>query len=221
MANEKLSKELILKVYNVAAAAYVTVARTTSWNMEVNKETVEVTSFDSSGWREFLVDLKGFTMSADGIILRTTTAGFRNYEQLLTDLIDSDSTIIMQLVDPAMYTSATDGTSFAHEVGAIYLTSLPISGSLGDKQTYSMTAQGTGKLTLVRAKYDTPVEAKAAADDASFDLGDFNEGSSDEILLGDVVFVEDNVSGSVNGYYSRSVDQTPSTFADAWTVFSI
>ncbi len=221
MANEKLSKELILKVYNVAAAAYVTVARTTAYTMEVNKETVEVTSFDSSGWRDFLVDLKDFAMSAEGIILRTTTAGFRNYEQLLTDLIGSDSTIIMQLIDPAVYTSATDGTSFAHEVGAVFLTSLPISGSLGDKQTYSMTAQGTGALTLVRAKYDTPVEALAAANDASFDLGDFNEGSSDEILLGDVVFVEDNVSGSVNGYYSRSSDTTPAAFANAWTAYTI
>ena len=206
MANELLAKELILKIYNVAAAAYVTVARSTSYSMEVNKETVEVTSFDSSGWKEFLVDLKDWTLSADGIVLRTTEAGSRNYEDLLTDLIGSDATMIMQLVNPAMYTDTTDGATYAHEVGNVHLTSMPLTGAIGDKQTYSMTAQGTGELTHVEAKYDTQAEAFAA------------EASWAEL---DVIFVEDDVSGSNNGYYVRSSDASPANFAAAWTGYTV
>lgn len=206
MANEKLSKELIFKIWDTVSGGYKTVGRLTGYSLEVNKETIDVTSFDSAGWKEFLVDLKDWSVSGDGLILRTTEAGTENYEQLLTRLIGSDAIMIIQLVNPAMYTDATDGTLYAHEVGAIHLTGLPLTGSLGDKQTYSMTGQGTGALTLVLAKYDTEAEAYSA--EASY--------SEDE-----VIFVEDNVSTTVNGYYSRSSDGTPASFAAAWTAFSI
>jgi TP901-1 family phage major tail protein len=200
-----LSKDLILKIYNVAAAGYVTVARCTSYTMEVEKETVDVTSFDSGSWRSFLVDLKSFSFSADGLVIRTAESGKRTYEELLTDMIGSDATIIVQIVNPAMYTDATDGATYAHEVGNCYITSLPLTGAVGDKQTYSLTLQGTGTLTHVVAKYDTEAEAFTA------------EASWAELQ---VIFVEDNVDGSDDGYYVRTADGSPGNFAEAWTDYT-
>jgi TP901-1 family phage major tail protein len=205
MAGELLSKDLILKIYNVAAAGYVTVARSTSYTMEVDKETVDITSFDGAGWKEFLVDLKGFTMSADGIVIRTAESGKRTYEQLLTDMIGSDATMIVQLVNPAMYTDATDGATYSHEIGNCHITSLPLTGAVGDKQTYSLTLQGTGTLTHVVAKYDTEAEAFAA------------EAIWAELQ---VIFVEDNVDGSDDGYYVRTADGSPGNFGEAWTDYT-
>jgi TP901-1 family phage major tail protein len=221
MAGELLSKDLILKIYNVAAAGYVTVARCTSYTMEVEKETVDVTSFDSGGWRSFLVDLKSFSFSADGLVIRSAESGKRTYEELLTDMIGSDATIIVQLVNPAIYTDATDGELYGHEIGNCYITSLPLTGAVGDKQTYSLTLQGTGTLTHVTAKFDTQAEATTAAQDNSFTLGQYPTAAS-EILENDVVFVEDDVDGSNNGYYYRNDTAFGSVtvFADAWVAYT-
>jgi predicted secreted protein len=206
MANEKLAKELIIKVFDSISGAWETVARTTSYSFEVNKETVDITSFDSNGWKEFLVDLKEFNLSGDGIVVRTAQAGFVNYEELLTSLINSDTALAVQFINPAVYTSATDGTSFAHEVVKAFLTSLPVAGSLGDKQTYSFTMSGTGAVTLVKAKYDSEAEAFAA--EAAFSTGD-------------VILVTGNIAAGVTGYYERSANGSPASFADAWTAYTI
>ena len=205
MANELLSKELIFKLWDSTAGSYKTVARSTGYNMEINKETIEVTSFDAAGWREYLVDLKDWGISADGIVLRTVESDKENYEELLTSLIGTDTTLVIQMINPAAYTDATDGTLYSHEVGNIFLTSLPLTGSLGDKQTYSMTGQGSGKLTQVLAKYDTEAEAYAAR--ASF--------AEDDVIL-----VVDNIAAGVNGYYDRTA-AAGTNFADSWTAYTI
>jgi predicted secreted protein len=206
MANEKLSKELIIKVFDSVSGAWETVARTTSYSFEVNKETVDITSFDSNGWKEFLVDLKDFNLSGDGIVLRTTEAGKVNYEELLTSLIGSDTSLAVQLIDPAAYTDAADGTQYAHEIVKAFLTGLPLSGSLGDKQTYSFTMSGTGQVTLVAAKYNSEAEAFGA--EASYSEGE-------------VILVTDNIATGVTGYYERTSDASPASFAAAWSVYTI
>lgn len=130
MANELLAKTAVLKLDGVA------IGKLTGWSLEVNKETVDITSFDSAGWKEFLVDLKDWSVSFDGIVTRTGTG---DYEELLTDLIGSDTAIAFLLDDSAA--STTIG-------GSCFLTSLPISGAVGDKQTFSGTLQGTGALAI-------------------------------------------------------------------------
>lgn len=205
MANEKLSKELILKVWDATAGSYKTVARTTSYSIEKGKETVEVTSFDSAGWKEFLVDLKEWSVSADGIVIRTAESGKKTYEELLQSFISSDDPVVLQMINPLAYTDATDGVLYSHEVGKILLTSLPLQGSLGDKQTYSLSAQGTGKLTYVSAKYDTQAEAFSAR-------GSFS--------TGDVILVIGDIGVGNSGYYSRLAG-AGTNFADSWTAYTI
>jgi TP901-1 family phage major tail protein len=206
MANEKLSKELIVKLFDSAAGSYNTVARMTGYSLELNKETIETTSFDSAGWKSFLVDLKEWTVSGDGLVVRTTAAGYENYEELLVSLIGTDTTFILQLIDPDAYTDSTDGTGYNHEVGNAFLTSLSASGAVGDKQTYSVSFQGSGTLTHVLAKYDTQAEAFAA------------EASHSQ---GDVILVIGDIGVGADGYYSRTSDTTPANFTAAWTAYTI
>ena len=131
MANELLSKTAILKIDGVA------IAKLTGWSLEVNKETVDVTSLDSpSAWREFLVDLKDWSVSFDGIVTRVGTG---DYEELLADFIGSDATVAFLIDDTAASTDIG---------GDAFLIGLPITGSLGDKQTFSGSLQGTGILAI-------------------------------------------------------------------------
>jgi len=205
MANEILSKYLTLKIWDATANSWKVVARTTSYNIELNKETIDVTSFDSDGWKEFLVDLKEWSVSGDALVLRTAESGKINYEQLLQSLIGSDEKLILQMINPLALTDSSDGTQYSHEVGTVYLTGLPLSGSIGDKQTFSFTLQGTGKLVYVAAKYDSQAEAFAA--EASFSEGD-------------VILVVNDIGTNNTGYYERTSDGSPASFGDAWTEYS-
>ena len=205
MANEKLSKELILKIWDATAGSYSTVARLTGYSFEVNKETVDITNFDGNAWKEFLVDLMDFSVSADGIVIRTAEAGKETYEDMLTSLVGTDTSLILQMINPLAYTDSTDGATYSHEIGNVFLTSMPLTGSIGDKQTYSMSVQGSGALTHVVAKYDTEAEAFTAR--ASY-------------VEDDVILVVDNIGIGNEGYYSRTA-AAGTTFADSWSSYTI
>ena len=205
MANEKLSKELIVKIFDSAAGAWETVARMTGYSLEINKETIDITSFDSAGWKEFLVDLRDWSISGDGLVVRESASDFINYEELLQSLIGTDTALILQLIDPSAYTDATDGTGYSHEVGNAFITALSATGAVGDKQTYSVSFQGAGKLTNAVAKYDTEAEAFAARASYSED---------------DVILVIDNIGIGTNGYYERT-GVAGTDFNDSWTAYTI
>ena len=130
MANELLSK--------TASITYggVTIAKLTGWSLEINKETVDITNLDSNGWKEFLVDLKDWSISFDGIVTRTGTG---DYEELLQDMISNDTAVAVTIADTAASTTIS---------GSGFITSMPLTGAVGDKQTYSGSIQGTGALTV-------------------------------------------------------------------------
>lgn len=130
MANELLSKTASITYGGVA------IAKLTGWSLEVNKETVDVTNLDSAGWKEFLVDLKDWSISFDGIVTRTGTG---DYEELLADMIATDTAVAITIADTAASTTIS---------GSGFITGLPLTGAVGDKQTFSGSIQGTGALTI-------------------------------------------------------------------------
>ena len=131
MADELLSKTVSITYGGVA------IAKLTGWSLEVNKETVDITNLDSAGWKEFLVDLKDWSISFDGIVTRTGTG---DYEELLQDMIATDTAVAIIISDSAAATNDISGSG--------YITSLPLTGAVGDKQTFSGSIQGTGALTV-------------------------------------------------------------------------
>jgi predicted secreted protein len=196
MANEKLSKDLIVKLWNNSTDKWDVVARSTSYSFEVNKETIDITSFDSDGWKEFLVDLKEASLSGDSLVLRDSEAGKINYQQLLTSLVNTDTLFAIQIIDPyvdAVADTPTGGETdtpaeaqaYAHELVTGYLTQLALSASLGDKQSFSWAFQLTGKVVLVKAVYNLKTDADA-------DTASFSEG--------DVILVLDQVGVGDSGY---------------------
>lgn len=134
MANELLSKSMIISLDGNP------IARATGWSFNVDKETVDVTSFDSSqGFKEFLVDLKEAEVTFDGLVSRDSSTSSNDYETLLTNIINSDASVSVLLDD----TSAPTDITFAG-----WLTNVSLTGSLGDKQTYSGTVKPTGIISI-------------------------------------------------------------------------
>jgi predicted secreted protein len=196
MANEILSKYLTIKLWSSSNNVWEAVARSTGYSFEVNKETVDVTSFDSNGWKEFKVDLKEATLSGDSLVMRTDEAGKINYQELLESIVGSDTLFAIQIINPnaASLTSAQTDTpaeakAYAHELVTGYLTGLSHSGSLGDKQTFSWTIQPTGEVILVKAVY-------ALKADADTDIASFTDG--------DVILVLDQIADTDTGYMVKN-----------------
>ena len=112
----------------------------TDFTFEVNKETIDVTTFDSAGWREFLVDLKDWKISGTANQGKGTAgASEAGFDELMADLKATAAAV-------AVIFTSTDSGDFI-ETGTGFLTSLNASGSVGDKITYSFEIQGSGVIT--------------------------------------------------------------------------
>ena len=130
----KLTKEFVVK-YNSNV-----IARCTDFDFEVNKQTVDITSLDSDGWRELLVDMKEWRINFNAMVTRGAVGASEiDYDGLMQEIKFSDTPVTV------MVTTATDDDNY--ESGSAFLTSLRASGSVGDKVTYSGTLEGTGGLT--------------------------------------------------------------------------
>jgi predicted secreted protein len=130
MANELLSKTVSITYDSVD------IVNITGFSLEVNKETVDITSFSSGAFKDFLVDLKDWSISYDAVTARTGTG---TYETMMVDMLADTTHKVVTFADSDASTTFT---------GNGHITSLSDSGSVGDKQAYSCTIQGTGTLTL-------------------------------------------------------------------------
>ena len=132
MANELLSKTITISIGGDA------VARLTGWTIEVAKEAVDITNLENSGaWKEALVNLKEWSINFDGIVTRT---GGSNYLSRLESVLNSDVAAEIIIADSEASTNNITGSGF--------ITTSPLSGALGEMQTFSGTIQGTGVLTV-------------------------------------------------------------------------
>ena len=130
----KLSKEM-----SISYGGDV-IALTTDFDLEINKESIDVTTLDSAGWREKLVDLKDWKISFSGLQGKGTVgAGEAGWDELLTSLKGTDTPVQVIM-------SSTDTGDWI-ETGNAFLVSLKMSGSVGDKITFSGELEGTGALT--------------------------------------------------------------------------
>lgn len=103
--------------------------------LNVDGETIDVTTKDSNGWAEFLHGLKNWQMSGSGILDFAATEGV---DEIYEDLIAGTVGTIK---------FSTSQTGDSEWTGSGLYTNLQISAPKEDKVTFSFSIQGTGALT--------------------------------------------------------------------------
>jgi predicted secreted protein len=133
MATEILSSEFTIQVSGK------TIARASDFTLNSNNNMVDITSFDSAGWKEVLPGGgKDWTVDANGTIVRsgTTTSGLTSYDTLYTAWLNG--TLLAIAIKP----TGTD----KYVSGSGYITKITSSYKVNDKATYAISFQGSGSL---------------------------------------------------------------------------
>ena len=142
----RLAKEFVIKVNGMI------IARATDFSLSLDRQVVDVTSFDSAGWVEKISDNKDWNLSFSGLVTRTygngdggTGIGTGTFNNLFDLWVSAsgDYPVSVGVGDSSTATSAS-GNWFG---GKGLLVSLNPQGSVGDKMTYSGTVEGAGALT--------------------------------------------------------------------------
>ena len=155
----RLAKEFIIKVNGMV------IARATDFSLSLDRQVVDVTSFDSAGWVEKISDNKDWNLSFSGLVTRTygngeggTGLGSGTFNNLFDLWVSAtgDYPVTVGIGHAQSAVAATGGTG-ASAVAAIpsgdwfdgggILVSLNPQGSVGDKMTYSGTIEGAGELS--------------------------------------------------------------------------
>ena len=131
--------ELILKVSPSDGGAVAKLMHSQNVSLSTNVDTIDITTKDSSGFRELLGGTKSFSLSADGLMDFEAVTGDTDVEELFAQMLDRTAvTFTFALASAAGYTVTGSG----------FLTSLEISGGTEDAPTYSVSIEGTGALTV-------------------------------------------------------------------------
>jgi predicted secreted protein len=140
----RLAKEFVLAVNGMV------IARCTDFSLSIDKETIDITSFDSEGFNEVLGGQKSWNISFGSMVTReygsgapTGVQGSGVFDNLFDHLIstEADYPVTVGLGDPNGGTASYEGLGI--------LSNLSLDGAVGDKITYSGTIEGSGKLARV------------------------------------------------------------------------
>ncbi len=148
----RLAREFVVKVGGMV------VARCTDFNLSLGKNTIDITSFDTGGFEEFLADRKNWSISFGSMVTRNYGGGSAHGATglgsgVFNNLFDlwlspsGDYPVTVGLGDPSTASSAS-GNYFT---GGGILTELNIDGAVGDKMTLSGTIQGAGPIKRAKA----------------------------------------------------------------------
>jgi len=131
--------DLILKVSPTTGTTEVKLMHSQNVSLSTSVDTIDITNKDSLGNRTLLGGTKSFSLSADGLMDFSATAGDTDVQELFTQMLDRTAVdFIFGLSSGGGYTVTGSG----------FITSLEISGGTEDAPTYSVSIEGTGALTV-------------------------------------------------------------------------
>ena len=111
----------------------------------MNVDTIDISTKDSSGFRDLLAGQMSFSLSADGLMDFAGVAGDTEVDELFNQMFQpvggtgrTAVTFVFGLASPASGDFTYSGSGF--------ITSLEISAGMEDAPTYSVSIEGTGAL---------------------------------------------------------------------------
>jgi len=109
------------------------VAEISSWSLDLGADDIEITSFDSQGWKEYLAGLKEWSGSFEGNFVPTDTNG---QQALINAWLNSTSVSLELRIDA---TKKFAGSAFVKP---------SIEMPVDEKGSFSCDFQGSGQLTV-------------------------------------------------------------------------
>lgn len=109
------------------------VAEITNWSLDIEADMLESTNFDSSGWRQYVAGLKGWSGSFEGEWKMSDTTG----QKALQDALLGGTTVSIKL--------DVNGTN--NYTGTAYISTQGVETPVDDLVTVNFDYQGSGALT--------------------------------------------------------------------------
>jgi TP901-1 family phage major tail protein len=132
--------DLILKVSPSDGGTEAKLMHSQNVSLSMNVDTIDISTKDSSGFRDLLGGQKSFSLSADGLMDFAGVAGDTEVDELFDQMFDRTAvTFTFGLSSPTTGDYTYTGSGF--------ITSLEVSGGTEDAPTYSVSIEGSGALT--------------------------------------------------------------------------
>ena len=132
--------DLVLTVSPSDGGANAKLMHSQTVSLSINVDTIDISTKDSSGFRDLLGGQKSFSLSADGLMDFNTGAGDAEPDELFTQAMNRTAvTFVFGLASPASGDYTYSGSGF--------ITSMEYSAGTEDAATYSVSIEGTGTLT--------------------------------------------------------------------------
>ena len=126
-------KDILLSIWDSTGSALLAIAGQQGLTINRDKDTFEVTSKDSDGWKEFMGAFKEWSIDNDGIYVRDSDS-----HKLLKELFESDEPFLIKVTNQKTETDLFGGMAI--------LQSYPVEAPYDDAVTYTASLQGTGAL---------------------------------------------------------------------------
>src|SRR5699024_1669324 len=134
-------KDILLSVWDSTGSKLIAVAGQQGLTINRDKDTIEVTSKDSQGWKQNIVGCKEWSIDNDGVYVRDHKS-----HKLMKEAFDGDDPVLIKVTNQKAKTDLFGGLAL--------VTSYPIEAPYDDAVTYTVTLTGTGALVDLE---DTPV----------------------------------------------------------------
>jgi|GEM_PF-2998095 len=111
----------------------------TDFSLAVNKDVIEIACLGSTGAKQSVPDMYGWTVSFSGMVMTTSTKTGKGYEDLMDEILNTNSSDVSVYILPNVSTNS-------YYVGNGILTSVTMDGGVGSAVTYSGEITGNGPL---------------------------------------------------------------------------
>lgn len=126
-------KDILLSIWDETGSTLLAVAGQQGLTINRDKDTIEVTSKDSQGWKQNVVGFKEWSIDNDGVYVRD-----HNSHKKLKEIFEGDDPVLLKVTNQKAQTEMFGGLAL--------LTSYPIEAPYDDAVTYSASFTGTGAL---------------------------------------------------------------------------
>jgi len=115
------------------------IAELSNWSLDCGADEIDVTSFDSAGWKEFLAGLKEWSGSFEGnLAYKDPLTGTKKGQKALFDAWKGENNITLELKVNSEVTFSGDAI----------ITGIGVETPVDDKASFSCDFRGTGELTV-------------------------------------------------------------------------